>query len=116
MPLAARLRNVEVDVPQFEAALLNLVVNARDAMENGGTITLTAADAGVEPWQWLREAYATTITFPTNTGFDQPDMRARALLDALKALKEAAGNEIKAALAAEGYPDKADPAAMNQVT
>jgi MFS family permease len=31
----------------------------------------------------------------------------------LKALKEATGKQIKAALAAEGYPDKADPAAMN---
>ena len=31
----------------------------------------------------------------------------------LKALKEATGKQIKAALAAEGYPDKADPAGMD---
>jgi MFS family permease len=31
----------------------------------------------------------------------------------LKALKEATGKEVKAALAAEGYPGKADPDAMN---
>jgi PAS domain S-box-containing protein len=39
--LASRVRPVEVDVPQFEAALLNLVVNARDAMPDGGTITIS---------------------------------------------------------------------------
>jgi MFS family permease len=33
----------------------------------------------------------------------------------LKALKEATAKQIKAALAAEGYPDKADPAQMNVV-
>ena len=31
----------------------------------------------------------------------------------LKSLKDATGRQVKAALAAEGYPDKADPAAMN---
>ena len=44
------------------------------------------------------------VEVPDGRGLDGP---------ALKALKEATGKEIKAALAAEGYPDKADPAAMN---
>ena len=35
--------NVEVDPAQFEAAIVNAVVNARDAMPNGGHITLAAA-------------------------------------------------------------------------
>jgi CheY-like chemotaxis protein len=34
---------IEVDEAQFEAAIVNAVVNARDAMPNGGTITLSAA-------------------------------------------------------------------------
>jgi signal transduction histidine kinase len=33
---------VEIDVSQVEGALLNLVLNAIDALEEGGTITLSA--------------------------------------------------------------------------
>lgn len=39
--LAPDLPEVNVDKPQFEAAILNAVVNSRDAMPEGGRITIT---------------------------------------------------------------------------
>jgi PAS domain S-box-containing protein len=41
---AAGLWRALIDPPQLEAAVLNLCVNARDAMPDGGTITLRAAN------------------------------------------------------------------------
>ena len=40
--LAPRLPAVESDPAQLESALLNVVINARDAMPHGGAITVTA--------------------------------------------------------------------------
>ena len=42
--LGRGLGEVNVDAPEFEAALLNLVVNARDAMPEGGRITVCTRD------------------------------------------------------------------------
>jgi PAS domain S-box-containing protein len=39
---APGLWSIEVDVPQLESSLINLAINARDAMPNGGKLTLEA--------------------------------------------------------------------------
>jgi PAS domain S-box-containing protein len=43
--LAADLWSINVDPAEFELAILNLCVNARDAMPSGGTITISARNA-----------------------------------------------------------------------
>ena len=45
---AAGLWRVEVDPNQLEAALVNLAINARDAMPNGGKLTLEGANIYVD--------------------------------------------------------------------
>jgi CheY-like chemotaxis protein len=50
--LAGGLWRAEADPNQLESALLNLAVNARDAMPDGGRLTLETANA------WLGEDYA----------------------------------------------------------
>jgi PAS domain S-box-containing protein len=61
--LGAGVWQVEVDAPQLESALLNLALNARDAMEGAGKLTIESANAhvddayarthGVEPGQYV---------------------------------------------------------------
>ncbi|MEO3386711.1 GAF domain-containing protein [Mesorhizobium sp. CAU 1741] len=46
--LGAGLWQVEVDPAQLESALLNLSVNARDAMPNGGKLTIETSNAHVD--------------------------------------------------------------------
>jgi PAS domain S-box-containing protein len=43
LSLQADLPAVDVDRPQLEAAILNLIVNSRDAMPKGGTVTITTS-------------------------------------------------------------------------
>lgn len=49
--LGVRLSPVLIDMPQFEAALLNLVTNARDAMPNGGTLSVITENVQLEHQQ-----------------------------------------------------------------
>lgn len=62
--------NPFADRAQLELALLNLIINARDAMPDGGTITITADDrsvssgeiAGLAPGNYVRLAVTDTGT------------------------------------------------------
>src|SRR6185437_16169332 len=71
-----------IDAPQFEAALLNLVVNARDALPSGGTITIKTAVERIEKPSAavnglpLGEYVAVSVS-DTGTGMS-PDTMARA--------------------------------------
>lgn len=59
--LEAGLPIIEVDKPQLEAAVLNLVVNSRDALQAGGTITITTS--------------AQRVSDPSSPGTDQDMIR-----------------------------------------
>lgn len=39
---------IAVEVPQLESAIINLAVNARDALEDGGKVAITAANTSVD--------------------------------------------------------------------
>jgi signal transduction histidine kinase len=60
--LAGGLWRTLADVNQLENAIVNLAVNARDAMPNGGKMTIETANC------YLDEAYVSTLAEPVNAG------------------------------------------------
>jgi CheY-like chemotaxis protein len=51
------------DRPQLELALMNLIINARDAMPDGGTITITAHDRSVAPGERIQLGAGDYVVF-----------------------------------------------------
>jgi len=49
LDLAKKLSNVRADPTQFQQVLLNLVINARDALRDRGCITISTTDRDIKP-------------------------------------------------------------------
>jgi PAS domain S-box-containing protein len=65
---------VRTDANQLETALLNLAINSRDAMPNGGTITISVAKhtiAGGHPTSLPPGPYACLVVADTGLGMDE---------------------------------------------
>ena len=79
---AGGLWSTFVDASQLESALLNLCINSRDAMPDGGRLTIETANKWVDD-QWARERdlapgqYVCVSVTDTGTGMT-PDVIARA--------------------------------------
>ncbi|WP_366552972.1 PAS domain-containing protein [Aquibaculum sediminis] len=66
-----------VDAPQLESALLNLCINARDAMPNGGKLTIATQRRSVETEDRQQQGpklgtYVLLTISDTGTGMDEP--------------------------------------------
>ncbi|WP_036168770.1 PAS domain-containing sensor histidine kinase [Massilia sp. 9096] len=78
--LDRKTHNATIDSARFESALLNLVVNARDAMPEGGSITISTANATLAERQAGSLAageYVRVTVRDTGSGMP-PDVIARA--------------------------------------
>ena len=66
------LANVLVDASQMEQVLVNLVLNAREAMAGGGRLVISTANAQFEPDEGTRAgAYASIAVRDTGIGMDE---------------------------------------------
>jgi signal transduction histidine kinase len=83
LSFGSELWSCRVDAAQFEAALLNLAVNARDAMPSGGELEIVIRNVTVDAAEARRSAelsegpYVLVSVHDTGTGMD-PDVAAHA--------------------------------------
>ena len=76
LDLDAALGWVEADPSQFETAILNLVVNARDAMPGGGTLTIAARNIDGLRGPALTGPFVAVEVADTGSGID-PELLGR---------------------------------------
>jgi PAS domain S-box-containing protein len=75
------LENVKLDPTQFEQAVMNLVVNARDAMPQGGELSLAADEVELDATQVVSHAdvaagrFVRVIVSDTGCGMDEQTLR-----------------------------------------
>jgi CheY-like chemotaxis protein len=78
---ASGLWQVETDANEMESAILNLAVNARDAMENGGRLTIETANTDIDNGDLAGHAdlapgqYVTLSVSDTGIGMDAQTLR-----------------------------------------
>jgi two-component system cell cycle sensor histidine kinase/response regulator CckA len=83
LQLAADLGQVRADAAQIEQVLMNLAVNARDAMADGGTLTIHTSNVDLsrtdqrEPFTVVGGPYVLLAVTDTGCGM-APDVKARA--------------------------------------
>jgi PAS domain S-box-containing protein len=84
---------VSADAGQIEQVLMNLVVNARDAMPQGGTITIRTANEKLDDVFVRRHAYATqgscVVLTVSDTGTGMDEQTAARAFDPFFTTKEA---------------------------
>ena len=76
LDFAEDLWAVDVDAGELELVVLNLAVNARDAMPNGGTITVAARNAPQETIDGAAGDFVALAVIDTGTGM-APEVQAR---------------------------------------
>jgi CheY-like chemotaxis protein len=72
---------VQADPTQVEQVIVNLAVNARDAMPNGGSVTIETADAGSDEGDFVELRM-------TDTGIGMTDLERQQLFDPFFTTKE----------------------------
>ena len=77
MQLASDVWPVEVDAGEMELAVLNLCLNARDAMADGGSITISAGNVRLEGDEGTRGEFVRIAVSDSGHGMP-PDVQARA--------------------------------------